>query len=185
MIETSKKKHQQILDTPLAHAFHFGMADLQDNQQGFISRKQRQHLIGVTIATSILIGVLVVIAIIFLISQVLGTQPGWGLLGVVIIAILVLGFVGGLTAVAGLRWQEVLHDVRANRVQSITGRVRSSSYKPHEKSAKYYITIGEETLSVTEQQQQAFETDSTYQLYIAPHARVILSAEVINENDSG
>jgi hypothetical protein len=180
MNDMPKKKRGNELDSPLARAFRFTLADLQDNQQGFISRRQKRHLITVLIiATGFIVFVCLGLFSVW-IDLLRNPENNWFYKA--IMTLLLLGLGAGMTGASWVSWGPLRADLRANRVETLEGMVKPLSYTPARAKNDYFITIDEQPLRVTVKQQQIFEDALSYRLYFAPKSRKILSAEIISGN---
>ena len=180
MNKNQKKKRPFGHDeSALGKAFRFNQADLQDNQSGFISLKQKRRLIGVMIISSVLIVVFVIMMIIGLVNSWVNVNTSWGIMLCGIVTFLAVGVIAGLIAVSSLRWRQILTDVRMNHVQMLEGIIHLNDVQRSNGKKDYLLRIDDDTFAIKEEQQRVFTSDTTYRLYIAPESRTILSVEKI------
>lgn len=180
-----KRKHQA-----LGRLLQFTVDDLRTNSEGVLSPQQRRTLqwrrfwhgdvgIGVTWACMCAVGF---VGLWLEFTE--ETRPVLDFLLWVWILFFTafLVFVGAWFAFSHIR--RVHQDIRAGIVERVSGVLQYAHRTlPKGGGTIHYLLVGGQMFEVSYKVQHQFTPDKHYHLYVAPHSRLVLSAEVIPEHE--
>ena len=154
----------------------FTSDDLQANRAGQLSAVQIDRL-GRARRRNATVGVGVVIVVAFIATLLLfagqrNTSPILGALGIAVTTINAV-----LVGMFARNWLRFNADLREGQVTVIKGTLERV-IRPTGRVNNYVIRVDGESFSVTKEQFKAFDHEQPYCLYRAPHAGMLLSAEL-------
>lgn len=181
-----KTKRDKIKNTnPLMTAFDYDAQDLQDNQQGFMSHRQKTNLKWYLFWNTIwLTGGLILAGLWVIVFGSMVSYAWTSETSGIGMKIFVTGgflFAGGMTllALVGLHdlWRNVLGDLRVGQVDRFSGTLHKYEKRRHKEGTERWIVVQQTRFDVNYDQHKALNDDKPYHLYLAEKTRRILALE--------
>jgi hypothetical protein len=160
----------------LHEVFNFTTEDLQANQAGVISSRQKEmmrraHLV----IPSVFIGTLLAVFILAAVIVMVVLRPPESMLAVFwIVFVLLLGLLGALSMALLRTWLALLPELKVGRVVRLAG---SAHLQRDDKNVVYKVHLGDRTFQISQAKLEYLKDDEPYVIYTLPTKDVILSIE--------
>ena len=183
------KSSQKRKKSPLNKSLNFTPADLQANQQGFISFEQKRRLKRLRLlgGTTWISGIWLVINVanlclmgFMLLAGLAGELDDEMIVTFIFLGVILIPFSGAMVYITAKIFKEYWHDMTSDIVNAEVTQARGIvKYEavPSGKITNYFINIGDEQFPVSKPLQEQFSDNTAYNIFFAPESRILLSAK--------
>lgn len=156
--------------------------DLDANQGGKLGKSQQNRLaqqrLGFGVTFILFMGLFLAAFYATLIS--LNLVPDF------IFPLLIAGLFAAGMYQTGRKVYDLHHDLQTGDIATIEGRVElmlNETYTQYGKISQHHMRIGQMKFPIDKNVLMAFKNDEPYQVYYAPHSKVLLGAEWLREDN--